>query len=64
MKAIDDFDVLLIHWSEEEIFTKSLEHEVNPHKESIEVTQSSSNKSNQKLLRSQETRGFTEHNSS
>ena len=47
-------------------FAKSSKHKINPYKEnpSIEVNQSGSNKSNQNLLRSQETRGFTEQNSS
>ena len=42
-------------------FAKYSEHEINPYKEnpSIEVNQSFSNKSNQKLLRIQEARRFT-----
>ena len=47
-------------------FAKSSEHEINPYKANpnIEVNQSSSNKSNQKLLRIQEARRFTRQKTS
>ena len=47
-------------------FVKSPEHEINPYKAdpSIEVNQSSLNKSNQKLLRIQEARRFTRQKTS
>ena len=46
--------------------SKSSEHEINPYRAnpSIEVNQSSSNNSNQKLLRIQEARIFTQQKTS